>query len=53
MIKLKNEKLGILIIDKMYINDKNNLFYKSIFIFCLQFKYKVDVGLGEKCKLLL
>lgn len=35
MIKLKNEKLGILILGKMYINDKNNLFYKSIFIFCL------------------
>lgn len=46
MIKLKNEKLGILILGKMYINDKNNLFYKSIFIFCLQFKYKGGCWFG-------
>lgn len=53
MIKLKNEKLGTLISGKMYINDKNNSFYKSIFIFRLQFKYKVGAGSGEKCKLSL
>lgn len=33
MIKLKNEKLGTLISGKMYINDKNNSFYKSILFF--------------------
>lgn len=53
MIKLKNEKLGTLISGKMYTNDKNNSFYKSIFIFRLQSKYKVDAGSGEKCKLSL
>lgn len=53
MIKLKNEKLGTLISGKMYINDKNNSFYKSIFIFRLQSKYKVGAGSGEKCKLSL
>lgn len=53
MIKLKNEKLGTLISGKMYINDKNNSFYKNIFIFRLQSKYKVGAGSGEKCKLSL
>lgn len=53
MIKFKNEKLGTLISGKMYINDKNNSFYKSIFIFRLQSKYKVGAGSGEKCKLSL
>lgn len=46
MIKLKNEKLGTLISGKMYINDKNNSLYKSIFIFRLQSKYKGGCWFG-------
>lgn len=46
MIKLKNEKWGTLISDKMYINDKNNSFYKSIlfFVYSLNIRWMLVRG---------
>lgn len=40
MIKLKNEKLGILILGKMYINDKKIIYFIKVFLF---FVYSLNI----------